>query len=390
MSQQMVKASIQSVDLLRLKVPLHTPFKTAVREVTHIDDLVVRICASDGSVGYGSAPSTPQITGDDHASIQAALETSLIPLVLNQDLDDFERLVSEIQWSANAGSNAKAAMDIALFDVYARSKGLPLYALINSIAKAPANLGSRERRLETDYTISVNHVEQMCKDIDIAVARNYRCLKIKIGNQPELDLHRLKIIHGHTQQLKDKDIHLSLRLDVNQGWDVQTTITIMQQLEHLGIDFELVEQPIVAHDINGLAMIKAVIKTPLMADESAFNLEQVMQLDHLNAADIINIKLIKAGGIYPAMQIADYCRQHQLKCMIGCMLEGSIGVAAAAHLAFAYADVITLIDLDGPTLGKYDPIEGATLFNDARIQLNDTPGLGISSSLPKWSTICIG
>jgi L-alanine-DL-glutamate epimerase-like enolase superfamily enzyme len=123
-----------------------------------------------------------------------------------------------------------------------------------------------------------------------------------------------------------------------------------------------------------------------MADESAFNLEQVKQLQQHQAVDIINIKLMKAGGLYPAMQIADYCAQHNILCMIGCMLEGSIGVAAAAHLAAAYPDTIKLIDLDGPTLGQYDPVNNATHFVDAHIHLNTRFGLGIDEdlALPLW------
>lgn len=377
---------ILAVDLLSLKVPLHTAFKTAIREVTHIHDIVVRIKCSDGTVGFGSAPSTALITGDDHGSIKAALENVLIPLVLNQSLSDFDTLIRLLHQTENAGSNAKAAMDIALHDAYARYTKLSLYQLISRYYPQSKPNCKVDLTLQTDYTISVNKVEQMCSDIDNAIARGFRCLKIKIGSQPLLDLKRLKLIYAHIQGRQNQDIQLALRLDVNQGWDRQTTISIMQQLEQSSILFELVEQPLIADDITGLAAIKRAVNTPIMADESAFNLKQVMHLHALDAVDIINIKLMKAGGLYPAMQIADYCRKHQLSCMIGCMLESSIGVAAAAHLAVAYADIMSLIDLDGPALGQYDPIVGATLFNNAEIIVNSTPGLGISAqqNLPLW------
>jgi L-alanine-DL-glutamate epimerase-like enolase superfamily enzyme len=376
---------IQSVELLSLKVPLHTPFKTAVREVSHIHDLVVRVHCSNGCVGYGSAPSTEKITGDSHASIQMALETILIPLVIGESLQDFKPLIEKLHKVTNAGSNAKAAMDIALFDAYAQYTQQPLYELIESLSGGIQTTRKTDTTIETDYTISVNPVKQMCSDIDVAVARGYRCLKIKIGNQACEDLERLRVIYAHAQNLQSDKVNLRMRLDVNQGWDTQTTINIMQKLEHEGVAFELIEQPLVANDIEGLARIKRAIKTPIMADESAFNLTQVVQLHQLDAVDIINIKLMKAGGLYPAMQIADYCRTHKLRCMMGCMLEGSIGVAAAAHLALAYADVITLIDLDGPSLGQYDPITGASLFKDANIFINTTPGLGISP----WQVLCV-
>ncbi len=381
---------IESLSLLSLKVPLHTPFKTALREVTHIHDIVVKLNSSSGLVGYGSAPSTPQITGDDHASIVKALEAELQAIVLGQPLSNFNNICKKISQCDTAGSNAKAALDIALFDLYAQSKKLPLFDLLrklraHKLTKA-AYKGESSPKLETDYTISVNDVEQMCHDIDKAVKRGYRCLKIKIGNHPQQDLQRLITIARYTEELSQNGVQISLRLDVNQGWDAKTTVSIMNEIEHLGIRFELVEQPVEASDIEGLAFIKENIKTPIMADESAFSLKQVKYLHQTKAVDIINIKLVKAGGLYPAMQIADYCAKHDILCMIGCMLEGSVGVGAAAHLAAAYPDVIRLIDLDGPTLGQYNPLSGATTFEDASITLNTSYGLGIDSTLdlPLW------
>ena len=116
-----------------------------------------------------------------------------------------------------------------------------------------------------------------------------------------------------------------------------------------------------------------------MADESAFSPKQVIELITSHAVDIINIKLMKTGGFSNAIKIADIAKIYQVDCMIGCMLEGSIGVAAAAHLAAAKADVIIKIDLDGPALGTFDPVSGGVSFNKSIIQLSNSPGLGIAS-----------
>lgn len=379
--------TIRRVELLALRVPLHTPFKTAVREVTHIHDLVVKLYADNGIVGFGSAPSTPQITGDDHAAMLSAIESELAPIVIGASLADFDAIIERISNIKNAGSNAKAAIDIALFDAKARSEQLPLNTFLQQYLPHSQNSAPLPTKLETDYTISVNNTAQMCTDIDVALTRGYRCLKIKIGKQPHKDLVRIREIFAHVhnceQRLGEKII---LRLDVNQGWDEQTSINILQSLEAEGINFELIEQPLVASDVKGAANIVKAIRTPIMADESAFNLAQVKYLHEQQAANIINIKLVKTGGLFNALQIIDYCRKHKIICMIGCMLEGSIGVAAAAHLASAHSDVIQLIDLDGPTLGQYDPISGASSFNNASIKLNTSNGLGIKAELvlPTW------
>ncbi|MFC4700760.1 dipeptide epimerase [Glaciecola siphonariae] len=420
---------IKSIELFSLKVPLHTPFKTAVREVSHIHDIVVVLTSEDGQLGYGSAPSTPQITGDDHESIAKAINEVLSPLLLNQSITYISSLLRQVHQAKDAGSNAKAAVDIALFDLYAKYCDAPLYKILadeaffgtgvdqykqNKQGKSAQNAASDHLAsstypvLETDYTISVNDTEQMCEDIAKAIARGYRCLKIKIGSQPAEDVKRLRAIYEYVESLNaeartnaEANLHLNdcaraitLRLDVNQGWDCQTTIDIMGELEANNIHFELVEQPVKANDTQGLIKIKQSIKTPVMADESAFDLAQVKSLIKANAVDIINIKLMKAGGLLPAIEIARYCKNHQVPCMIGCMLEGSIGVAAAAHLGFAFSDTIKFVDLDGPTLGQYDPIAQSsmsqtTVFDDAVITLNQSAGLGINiqgncTGLTRW------
>jgi len=119
------------------------------------------------------------------------------------------------------------------------------------------------------------------------------------------------------------------------------------------------------------------VLTPIMADESAFGPKQVFELIRLGAADIINIKLMKTGGLSNAIKIADIAALYDVKCMIGCMLEGSVGAAAAAHLAVAKANIISKIDLDGPALGQYDPVIGGVSFDKANISLSEAPGLGI-------------
>jgi len=119
------------------------------------------------------------------------------------------------------------------------------------------------------------------------------------------------------------------------------------------------------------------VHTPIMADESVFGPMEVIELIRMRAADIINIKLMKSGGISNAIRIADIASLHGVECMIGCMLESSISVAAAAHVAVAKSDVITRIDLDGPSLCQFDPVDGGVIFNESAITVTEAPGLGI-------------
>ncbi len=353
---------ITHIEFAWLEVPLITPFSTALRTVDHIRDLVVILHTTNGMRGYGSAPATPVITGDTHESIKAAIDQVLAAKVIGRDMDEIEQICHDIQQAMPHNSSAKAALEIALFDLYGHYRNAPLYRL----------LGGNSNKLKTDITISVNSADKMLADCEAGLARGFDVLKVKVGKQPQQDIDSIRRIYQLTEG------RAKVRLDVNQGWQVQECIDTMQKLEAEGIELELIEQPIHYRDIEGMRRIRAAIKTPLMADEAAFSLNDVHNLIARDAADIVNIKLMKSGGISQAIAIAELANQSAMQCMIGCMLEGSIGVAAASHLASGKADQITLIDLDGPSLGQYDPVKGGCTFENANITLGSGPGLGIS------------
>ncbi len=352
---------ITKIQYGNLQIPLRTPFKTALRSVEQIDDIVIRIETDTGFYGYGSAPPTVAITGESKESILRTLKEIIEPLLLNQSVSDLAKLCISVQDACTGNSSAKAAAEIALYDLYAQLQQKPLYQV----------LGGGTPKLKTDLTISANDIETMLIDCEHAIIRGFTALKIKLGKDSTEDIQRLSRIY---QVVAGR---ASLRIDANQGWSAEQTVAILHTLEKAGMAFELIEQPVVANDVAGLKTIKQHVQTPVLADESAFSLEQVKNLIERDAVDLINIKLMKTGGLSQAITIADYCAEHSIQCMMGCMLEGAISAAAAVHMAVAKQHVITKIDLDGPTLGAFNPIDSNVLFNDAVISVTDTPGLGI-------------
>jgi L-alanine-DL-glutamate epimerase-like enolase superfamily enzyme len=225
--------------------------------------------------------------------------------------------------------------------------------------------------ITTDITISVDYIDKMVADSLAALERGFESLKIKVGKDLGLDIERVKAIHAAVEG------RALLRLDANQGWTAKQAVYAMHKLEDAGVVLELLEQPVKAADIEGLKYVTDRVNTPVMADESVFAPQQVFDLIQRRAADIINIKLMKTGGISNAIRIADIAALYGVDCMIGCMIESSISVAAAVHVAVAKADVITRIDLDGPSLGQFNPVVGGVLFNESEISIPDAPGLGI-------------
>lgn len=352
---------IVNLDTYLLEVPLKTPFVTALRRVDTVQDLVVRIELENGCCGYGEAAPTLVISGDSLQSMQAVIHTVFKPLLLGQSIFNFQALVSKLQHAVVGNSSAKAAVDMALYDVRAQLFEVPLCQL----------LGATPVTLMTDITISLNEPAQMAQDAKKAVAAGYRQLKIKLGGEPALNVGRVMAVH----QAVPADVQL--RLDINQAWTAKQSIQVLRQIEAAGIFPELVEQPVPAADLAGLKAVKDAVLTPVMADESAYSPADVSTLLAQDCCDIINIKLMKTGGISGALQVLALAAVAGKPCMLGSMLESSISVAAAAHLAAAYPEQIHYLDLDGPTLCRFDPVSGGSQFDGPRIVLNQSPGLGI-------------
>ena len=351
---------ITEVKLGKIYVPLRVPFKTALRSVSSVEDIVVEVHTDTGAVGYGEAPPTGAITGDTTGAILGALQDHIIKTVVGRDVDDFEDLMLALNKCIVGNTSAKSAMDMALWDLYGQLYKIPVYKL----------LGGSRKEIITDITISVNDPDEMARDAVDAVRRGYDTLKIKVGAHPELDVARLTAV----RQAIGSDTRI--RIDANQGWEPKQAVRLLNQMQEKGLDIEFVEQPVKAHDIDGLKYVTERSYVPVLADESVFSPEDAVRIMQTRAADLVNIKLMKCGGLYNALKIVSAAEVYGVECMIGCMLEAKISVNAAVHLACA-KKIITKIDLDGPVLCSEDPILGGAVFDEQRITVSDEPGLGI-------------
>ena len=356
---------ITNVRLGRIRVPLRVPFKTALRTVSCVEDVVVELHTDTGAVGYGEAPPTGVITGDTTGAILGAFRDHISRTLIGRDVDDLEQLLLDLNGCIVHNGSAKAAADMALYDLYGQLYGLPVYKL----------LGGSRRQIETAITISVNSPEEMARDALDAVRRGYTVLKCKVGKEPEKDLARLAAI----RQAVGPD--RLLRIDANQGWNARQAVRILNQMQERGLDIEFCEQPVPAWDIDGLKYVTDHSPVPVLADESVFSDKDALRILQLHAADYLNIKLMKCGGIYNALHIASAAESYGVECMIGCMLEAKISVNAAVELACA-RQIITKVDLDGPVLCSEDPILGGAVFDEKHITVSDAPGMGIRGIEP--------
>lgn len=355
---------IIDIKLGRISVPLKKPFKTALRTVTSVEDVIVKIITDTGIVGYGEAPPTGVITGDTTGAIIGAIEDHIKKHLIGMDIENFEEIMLKLDSSLVKNTSAKAAVDIALYDLYGQLYRAPIYKL----------LGGYRKEIITDITISVNDPEQMAKDSLEAVGLGYQTLKIKVGKDAAVDIERMKAIR------KAIGYEIKLRIDANQGWKAKEAIYTLRKMEDAGLDIEFVEQPVTAHDFEGLKLVTDNVSIPVLADESVFSPMDAIKIMQMRAADLVNIKLMKAGGIHNALKICSAAEVYGVECMIGCMLEAKVAVTAAVHLAAAKS-IITKVDLDGPVLCSEDPVEGGAVFNESRITLNEDPGFGFKHIL---------
>ena len=360
---------IRDIQIGHLSLPLARPFKTALRTVERVEDVAVRILTDTGEVGYGEAPPTAVITGDTLGSIQCAIRDFIRPSLIGMDIEDMEGIQKKLHACILHNTSAKAAVDMALYDLWGKRWNAPLWKL----------LGGAKPSFETDITISVNPIDEMVADSLDAIRQGHKILKVKVGKDGKGDVERIAAI----RQAVGPDV--MIRVDANQGWTAKQSVAIIAALENRDLDIELVEQPVPARDLAGLKYVTERVQTPILADEAVFSAEDAVKIITTNAADFINIKLMKTGGIWQALKICGIAESYGVKCMTGCMLESKLAVTAASHLC-AGQSIVTMADLDGPSLCAVDPFVGGPHFDGATVTMTDAPGLGITEiPVSQWN-----
>ncbi|MNB78966.1 L-Ala-D/L-Glu epimerase [compost metagenome] len=360
---------IRDVSLRHISVPLIKPFKTALRTVETAETIAVVITDGEGRRGYGEAPPTLAITGEQLEGIAAFIRRASA-LLLGQEPLRLEAALALLQRGAVGNSSARAALDMALHDLAAQQAGLPLYRF----------LGGYRDSCRTDFTVSVDAPERMAQDAADIAASGFRTLKIKVGlGDVSLDIERVAGIRAAVGP------GVKLRLDANQGWSAKEAIRAITAMEDAGLDLELVEQPVPARDLKGLAQVTRSVGTLIMADESVFGPQDAMAVLAERAADLINIKLMKAGGIRHAVTICRMAEACGIECMVGSMIETRIGITAAAHFAASQPNV-TRFDFDAPLLLSADPVVGGVTYEGADMFLSPLPGLGITDLKAEYMT----
>ena len=328
-------------------VTLHTrhPFIIARGGRSEYQVLLVRLTDGDGIVGWGEAyPSS--YYGESLEGVQQAFRAAAAALPADPlDLEGAERRLLEV---APQSAAARAALSIALHDLFGKRLGQPLWRLWGlDAAKTP----------RSSFTIGIDTPEKM--RAKVLEAAEYAILKIKLGTDHDEAL--LRTIRDAT----DKPI----RVDANAGWTRERAIAMLPVLKEFGVD--LLEQPLVPDDLEGLAAVRrASPGIPVVVDESCLVATDIPKV--AGAVDGINIKLAKCGSLREALRMIATARAHGMLVMVGCMIETSVAITAAAH----FTPLVDVADLDGAALTVDDPFTGARI-DRGPIVLPTQPGLGV-------------
>ena len=341
-----------------VRIPLTRPYAVSGGSWDAVELVLVELEADDGSIGYGQASPAEEVTGETIASVAAELEPQELEWLLGLELAEFGLALTDLQTRVK-GPAARAAVDMALFDLEAKRQKLPVVEM----------LMRSHPMLPTSITIGLKGVEETLAEADEYVARGFRLLKVKIGESVELDLERLaKLRERHGAAIV-------LRADANQGYDLRALARFCERMEAL--DIELLEQPTRPELDAELMAFPKPLRDRFVADESVHDEHGLKRLQQLGLPyGGINIKLMKTGGLRGALRLARLAERAKLKLMWGCMDESVLGIAAALHGAFANP-ATTWLDLDGSFDLAEDPFFGGFSLDGDRLSTLAAPGLGV-------------
>jgi L-alanine-DL-glutamate epimerase-like enolase superfamily enzyme len=305
----------------------------------------VRLVDHDGVEGWGEA-APARIYGESTETVLAALQAYAEHL----PSDPFQIEEIERQWERllRLNPSARCALSAALHDLVGKRLGIPVYRLWGlDPARAP----------RSTFTIGIDTAEKIRQKV--LEAEQYPILKVKLGSDRDRE------ILATIREATDKEI----RVDANTGWTVKRAIAMLPVLEEFGVT--VLEQPLPAEDLDGLAAVTRAARIPVIADESCLTAADIPRL--VGRVDGINIKLAKCGSLREALRMIAIARAHQMMVMVGCMIESSIAITAAAH----FTPLVDIVDLDGAALLANDPFAGA-MIDGGQVRLPAGPGLGLS------------
>ncbi|MGV3538472.1 MAG: mandelate racemase/muconate lactonizing enzyme family protein [Rufibacter sp.] len=350
---------IKEINVWRADLELTRPYTIAFKTVSSVENVLVELVAENGLTGIGAGNPSKEVTGEAFSSTWQAVQPDNLAWLQGRDIREMRQLCEELALQLPNNPAARAAVDIALHDLFCKFLGVPLVTY----------LGQKIKSLPTSITIGIKNVAETLEEAEEYVGRGFTHLKVKTGQSLEEDVERLvklREVYGHK-------IHI--RIDANQGYSATELEEFCARSEKL--ELELIEQPLKASIVDDLRSLPASVKDLVAADESLLSPQDAFKLaSPPRACGIFNIKLMKCGGVYAASQIGTVAQLAGIDLMWGCNDESIVSITAALHAAFAFPNT-KYIDLDGSLDLAKDVVSGGFVLENGIMRPNGKPGLGV-------------
>ncbi|HSO61944.1 MAG TPA: enolase C-terminal domain-like protein [Desulfobacterales bacterium] len=351
---------IVAAEAVPIRIPLKKPFTIALGTLTHTNHVLVRMVDDEGRVGWGETTTFHSVYGYDQKSLYNVLADHLIPAVLGLDPRDRVALHQQMEMAIPFNTMAKTGVDLATYDLAAQAADLPIHALVG---------GARVDRIPVVGVVDIvppPQAEEMALKI---VANGHRVIKVKIGLDARQDLERVKAVR------KAVGDGIRIRVDGNQGYDRATAMWVFSRMEEVGLEW--IEQPLPHWDLEGLRALCQRFDTPVAVDESVHSPEDAAQVIRAGAADVVNVKVTKCGGIDRSQKIAAICSAAGVPCYLGGCLETHTGVAASAHFYAATPNIVSAAEIRAESAYVDDVVAVPLTEEDGDLVLPKGPGLGV-------------
>jgi len=338
-------------------MPLREPYTIAYETVSAAVNIILKLTTSTGLTGWGCAVPDLVVTGETAESVLTAANHTIIPLLREDHPFRVARIHEELRQRIPGARSAMAMTDMALHDLLARQAGIPLWRL----------LGGFRESISTSITIGIMTPEETVERAGRFLNDGFTILKLKGGADLAEDIRKVLLVR------RKYGNGFSLRFDANQGYSYDEAVEFVRATSEA--DIEILEQPTARAKEERMGMVTRDVDIPVMADESIRSLQDAFRLVSRERIDMVNIKIMKVGGILEAAHINSVSRAAGMEVMVGCLDECALGISAGLHFALSRPN-IEFADLDGHLDLLNDPFDGLFRLQNGVLTPTDDPGLG--------------